>query len=392
MNKTGLFKSKAKSKTIVQLISEDTNSNLYTWGGKVYQSDIVRACINPKVKAIGKLCAKHIRESIDNQGKRKIETNPEPWIRFLLEEPNPLMSGQKMQEKMANQLCLNNNAFALIIRNQDGIPCQIYPVIAASVQPKYSDLGELFLKFTMRNGSNFTFPYSDIIHLRQDYNEDDLFGSPLAPALAPLMNIVTTTDQGIINAIKNSAVVRWLLKFTGNINEEDKTEQVKKFVDSFLSVNNGAGAAAVDMKADAIQVEPKDYVPNALQMDRTTQRILSLFNTNEKIVQSKWGEDDWNAYYEAEIEPVALDWHNEYTRKLFSRKQRAFGNSIVFEASNLQYSSTSTKIDFLQMVDRGAMTPNEWRRIFNFAPIDGGDEAIRRKDTGLAKEGQGSEK
>ncbi|MEG1686631.1 MAG: phage portal protein [Angelakisella sp.] len=361
-------------------------SGFYAWGGSVYQSDIVRACIHPKVKAVGKLCAKHIRETTQPDGGKKIETNPEVYLRFLLEEPNPYMSGQKLQEKLATQLCLNNNAFALIVRDMDGLTREIYPIVAQSVQPKYSKAGELYLQFQMKNGKLFSFPYSDIIHLRQDYNEHDLFGEPLAPSLAPLMQIVTTTDQGIVNAIKNSAVVRWLLKFTGNINDEDKDAAVKKFVNAFLSVENGTGAAAVDMKADAIQVEPKDYVPNALQMDRTTNRILSLFNSNEKIVQSKWTEDEWNAYYEAEIEPVALDFHNEYTRKIFSRKQRGFGNSIVFEASNLQYSSTSTKLNFVQLVDRGAMTPNEWRKLFNFAPIDGGDKAIRRKDTGFANE------
>lgn len=33
------------------------------------------------------------------------------------------------------------------------------------------------------------------------------------------------------------------------------------------------------------------------------------------------------------------------------------------------------------MVDRGAMTPNEWRETMNLAPIEGGDQPIRRLDT-----------
>ncbi len=33
------------------------------------------------------------------------------------------------------------------------------------------------------------------------------------------------------------------------------------------------------------------------------------------------------------------------------------------------------------MVDRGAMTPNEWRETMNMAPIEGGDQPIRRLDT-----------
>ena len=85
----------------------------YAWNGKLYESDIVRACIRPKVKAIGKLVGKHIRD--DPAGGLKV--NPDARIRFLLEEPNPYMTGQMLQEKAANQLCLNNNAFILIVRD-----------------------------------------------------------------------------------------------------------------------------------------------------------------------------------------------------------------------------------------------------------------------------------
>jgi hypothetical protein len=133
-------------------------------------------------------------------------------------------------------------------------------------------------------------------------------------------------------------------------------------------------------------VDPKDYVPNAAQMDRTTQRIYSFFNTNSKIVQSSFSENDWIAYYEARIEPDAIQMSGEYTRKLFTRRERGFGNSIVFEASALQYASLTTKLNLVQMVDRGAMVPNEWRETMNYAPLPGGDEPIRRLDTAVVNE------
>jgi len=40
-----------------------------------------------------------------------------------------------------------------------------------------------------------------------------------------------------------------------------------------------------------------------------------------------------------------------------------------------------TKLGLVAMVDRGALTPNEWRRIMNLAPTEGGDKPIRRLDT-----------
>lgn len=357
------------------MITERGNG-FYSWNGNLYQSDIVRACIRPQARAIGKLLAKHIRS--DENG---IAVNPEPYMRMLLEEPNPYMSGQVMQEKVANQLALNNNAFILIIRDSFGCPIELYPIPAISAEAVYIG-GELYLKFYFQNGKHSIFPYSEIIHLRDDFCNNDLFGESPIKALTELMEIVTTTDQGIVKAIKNSGIIRWLLKFTSAMRPEDLKKNVKEFVDNYLSIESDTfGAAGVDSKADAIRIEPKDYVPNALQNEKTTQRIYAFFNTNEKIVHSTATEDEWNMYFELVIEPKALQMSNEYTRKLFTRRARGFGNRILFDASNLQCASYATKLNLQAMVDRGAMTPNEWRDVFNMSPIPGGDKPIRRLDT-----------
>lgn len=360
----------------------DRGNGFYSWNGKLYESDIVRACIRPRVKAIGKLTPKHIRNDKDG-----IKINPEPYIRFLLEDPNPYMSGQMLQEKVATQLALNNNAFILIIKDSNGYPIELYPIPCMTVEALYNQIGDLFLKFYFQNGKVATFPYTEIIHLRDDYNDNDIFGEPPGKALTSLMNIVSTTDQGIIKAIKNSNIVKWLLKYNQTLRPEDIKKNTEEFVNNYLSLESSTvGAAATDAKADAIQVEPKDYVPNAAQTDRTTDRIYSFFNTNKKIVQSSYDENEWISYYESRIEPDAMQMSNEYTRKLFSRRERGFGNKIIFEASSLQYASMKTKLELVQFVDRGMMTPNEVRKIMNLAPIEGGDIAVRRLDTAPIKE------
>lgn len=358
-----------------KMITEQGNG-YYAWNGKLFQSDMVRSCIRPYAKSIGKLKAKHIRNF-----NGSISVNPDVYMRFLLEEPNPLMSGQIMQEKVATQLALNNNAFILIVRDDNGIPIQLYPVPATGVEAKYIDTN-LYLKFYFFNGNTLMFPYTEIIHLRNDFNDNDIFGeSPEAP-LKQIMDIITTTDQGIINAIKNSGVIRWLLKYTTPMRPEDMKKNVQEFVDNYLSVSSTTfGAAGVDAKADAVRIEPKDYVPNALQMANTKERLYAFFNTNEKIVHSTYTEDEWNSYFESVVEPAAIQLSVEYTRKLFNRRERGFGNSIYFDASNLQCASLSTKLALQAMVDRGALTPNEWRETFNLSPVADGDKPLRRLDT-----------
>lgn len=365
------------AKSTLQMVTT-AGEYYYAWNGKLYESDIVRACIRPKVKAISKLVGKHIRDETNGM----LKVNPDANIRFLLSEPNPYMTAQQMQEKVANQLCLNNNAFILVVHDENGKAVQLYPIPCVLVEAKYNDVGELFLKFQYKNGKTGVFPYSDIIHLRQDYNEGDIFGESPAPALASMMEVVTIIDQGVIKAIKNSSIVRWLIKYTQSMRQEDVKSNVKTFVENYLSVETDTfGAAGIDAKADVQRIEPKDYVPNAAQTDRITERIYSFFNTNKKIVQSSYSEDEWISYYEAEIEPVVVQMHQAYTVCIFTRKERGYGNRIEFEANNLQCASLSTKLAFQAMVDRGAMTPNEWRATMNMAPLEGGDKPIRRLDT-----------
>ena len=358
-----------------KMITEQGNG-YYAWNGKLFDSDVIRACIRPYAKSIGKLKAKHIRNY-----NGSISVNPDVYMRFLLEEPNPLMSGQVMQEKVATQLALNNNAFVLIVRDDNGIPIQLYPIPAAGVEAKYLDTN-LYLKFYFLNGNTLMFPYTEIIHLRNDFNSNDIFGESPELPLKQIMDVLTTTDQGIVNAIKNSGAVRWLLKYTTPMRPEDLKKNVQDFVDNYLSISSKTfGAAGADAKADVIRIEPKDYVPNALQMDSTKKRIYEFFNTNDKIVTSTYTEDEWNSYFEIKIEPDALQLSAEYTRKLFNRRERGFGNSIYFDASNLQCASLSTKLALQAMVDRGALTPNEWRETFNLSPVADGDKPLRRLDT-----------
>lgn len=364
----------------IQMVKE-TGEGFYSWNGKLYQSDIVRACIRPKTQAIGKIVGKHIQETV-KKGKPDLKINPEPYIKYLLQEPNPYMTGQMLQEKLANQLALNNNAFALLIRDENGYPMEIYPIPAVTAEAKYGKDGELYLRFTFLNGKSNTFAYSDILHLRRDFYDQDIFGSSQVQALSGIMNVIGTLDQGIVKAIKNSSVIRWLLVAKSSVRPEDLKRNVKEFVDNYLSVESDTfGAAGVDAKFDAKQITPNDVVPNFKLTEQQIGRVYSFFNTNEKIVNSSYTEEEWNSYYEAEIEPVVVQFSDVWTQRLFTRRERSCGNRIEFESVNLQCASIKTKLDLQAMVDRGAMTPNEWRHTLNLSPLPGGDQPIRRLDT-----------
>ena len=379
-----LFNRKSETVTRYQIVT-DKGNGAFIYSGKIYQSDIVTACLAPYKKAVGKLSPLHVRKSKDNT-----EIFPEPYMRLLLEEPNTLLTMQKTLEKIVSPLILSGNAFILIVRDINGDPLELFPIPAVSAEAVYMN-SELSLKFVYQNGKTYTHRYDDIIHLRMNMTENDLFGEPVMPALSKLVNLVETIDKGVEKAIKNSNAIRWLVRFNSAVRPDDMEKQIKLFDETYMDVDKGHSTVAHDLKTDVTPINPQNYVPNFPITESIRQRIYSLLGVNEKIVQGTFNEDEWNSFYESSIEPIALDLQNEFTRKLFTRKERSFGNKIIFAANTLSCASLSTKLQFVSMVDRGAMVPNEWRELFNYGPVENGDKPIRRLDTALVEGGETNE-
>ena len=48
------------------------------------------------------------------------------------------------------------------------------------------------------------------------------------------MEIVNTTDQGIVKAVKNSNIIRWLLKFNQTLRPEDIKKKRQRVYGQFF--------------------------------------------------------------------------------------------------------------------------------------------------------------
>lgn len=366
---------KAATTSYCTVEGEEDGGIFSEFGGDIYDSDIVRAAIWTNSKNAGKLNPKHIRRTAD-----KYDVFPQPKIKRLLARPNPYMSMSVFLNKMATNVQKKNNAFALIKLGMDGFPEGLYPITYNRVEAIEAQ-GFYFVRFYLPTGKILTIPYEELIHLRMHFDSKDLFGEGNRKALATIMDVIQTTDKGVINAIKKSAIIRWLLKFNSVLKPEDKQREIDDFVKNYLSVENSGGAAAVDPRVDATQVKPESYIPNALQMEKAKERVYSYFGVSEDIIQSKFTEDTWNAYYENTIEPLAIQLSEEFTEKIFSQKEREFGNEIIFEANRLQYASNNTKIAVATFLTNiGGATIDQILEIFNMSPI-GGEAGGRRVQT-----------
>jgi HK97 family phage portal protein len=206
-----------------------------------------------------------------------------------------------------------------------------------------------------------------------------MYGESNSKPLLSTLDLIKTTNDGISNAIKSSANLRGLLKFTQSmLKPEDLKKQRDDFVKDYMDVNNNGGVAALDSKADYIELKGDAKLVNAPQMKVIEEKVYKYFNVNENIVMSRYSEDEWNAFYESVIEPIAIQLSLEFTSKCFSDREIGFRNEIIFESNRLAYASNSTKISLArELMPMGVFTVNEIRDVFNLAPVEGGDKRIQ---------------
>jgi HK97 family phage portal protein len=338
------------------------------FGQNMWQSDLVRSCIRP--------IAEHTSKAHATCSKK-----PE-IAKILNTNPNMYMNGKDFLAKVRLWLEIKNTAFIYIARDDTGKPTSFYPVPYASFEA-LEYLGGLYIKFQFNNSTarDYVFPWEDLAVLRKDYYQSDIWGDDNSAILSKL-DLINTAEQGVANAVRATANLRGILKSTkAMLSPDSLKEQKEQFVTDYLNLENSGGIASIDATQDFIPITMNPSVTDAQTLKQLREDVYRYFGVNEKILTSDYNEEDMEAFYQSKIEPFLIALSEEMTRKVFTRREQDLGNAIIYESNRMGYSSNKTKLNMVQLVDRGIMTPNELRQTFNLAPYEGGDEFIRRLDT-----------
>lgn len=363
----------AASATPVELLSG--NAAFTQWGGNAYENDIYRAAVDAIARNAAKLKGCHIIQTGEVKKPATDKVN-----RLLQVQPNRYMNAYDMLYKVVTHYYLYNNGFLLIQR--DGAEIQgFYPLNPTQVDFLTDAAGNLYARFQFRNGSQFIADYRDVIHLRRNFNSNDLLGDDNA-ALYPALELADTQNQGIVNGIKAGANIRGIIHFTQIMAPEKLKEEKEAFIADYLSISNDGGVVATDQKMEYTPIESKPATIDAEQLKAVKSKIYDYLGVSESIVNSSYTENEWASFYESTIEPVALQLGLEFTRKLFTEREIAFGNTVIFESSRLQFSSNATKVSLIkELMPYGLLTVNECREILNLGAIPDADGGNKRFQT-----------
>lgn len=337
------------------------------FGNDIYASDDVRTAI----RALSEHTSKANPRCTDKRIERLLQLNP-----------NKYMNGKDFLAKVRNILEVKNTAFVYIERDDTNKVIGFYPVPYQNFTAlEYKD--GLFIQFEFEGNAanNLVIPWEDLAVLRKDFLKSDISGEDNRPLFRPL-EVVNTMDKGLENAVKSTANLRGIIKSTkAMLSPDDIRKQKEQFVADYLNINNEGGIASLDATQEFKEINLKPTTASAEEQDTYRERIYRYFGVNEKIIKSSYSESEYDSFYESRIEPVLVALSLEFTRKIFTDREISFGAEVWYESNRLQFASAKTKISMVALVDRGLMTPNEYRALFNMAPYDGGDEFVLRLDT-----------
>ena len=353
-------------------ILDDTKAVFTPYTGDFHEDIDIRACVDAIARNAAKMHPRHIRNYYSQEeGREKLENVKSKLYKLLAKQPNEIQDAYKFYYHVITNLELYNDSFIYIQRDLDLKVTGLYPLDFTEGK-LYEFEGKLWIKFKFGRSKERFVAYDECIHLTRFVSKDGLFGGSSIPIVKTL-SIKHIIDEGIVNAIKTTQSIKGVLKSTKTmLKPEDVKKMRDQFVRDFVDRGDKSGIGGLDATTEfqPVKIEPTTADENQIKI--FDNKIMAYFGVNENIIQSKYTEDEWNAFYESVLEPIGLQMSLEFTNKLFTPTEKGFGNEIIFESNRLQYASNKTKIELLRTATN-IMTMNELREVFNLAPREDGD-------------------
>lgn len=347
------------------------------FGTDIYASDVVQQALKCIVDEIKKLNPTHIR--MMNDDPVPIQRS---YVQSVLNNPNPLMTTCEFLEKITWLLLLNYNVFIIPIyrtwRDQrTGEEKRYYerlwPIKPTQVNFIEDASGRLFVQFYFESGYDTTIPYDDVIHIKYNYSVNDYMGGDLTgqPDHKPLLQTLDLNHkllQGIAKAMNASYAINGIVKYN-TLLDDGKMEQALQELEGKLN-RSESGFLPIDLKSDFIPMEHKSELVDPETLKFIDEKILRNWGVPLSILKGDYDKSQYNAFYQKSLEPLIIAISQGFTKKLFTEREKSFGNMVKLYPKDLIFMTVEQTIEMVTLLSNtGALYENEKRTAFGLRPL-----------------------
>jgi HK97 family phage portal protein len=346
------------------------------FGTNIYASDVVQQALKCIVDEMKKLNPTHIRYRGNDPAP--VRGN----VQDILDNPNRIMTTSEMLEKTVWLLLMNYNAFIVPTyytwvdektgaerRYYDGL----YPINPTQVDFIEDASGRLFVHFMFWNGYDTTIAYDDIIHIKYNYSINQYmggneFGQPDHRALLDTLELNNTLLQGIAKAMKSSYAVNGVVKYN-TLMDDGRTEAALKELENKLR-NSESGFLPLDLKAEFTPLPHTAALVDEPTLKFIDEKILRNWGVPLAILTGDYTKEQYEAFYQKTLEPLIVAISQAFTKKMFTDRERAFGNRIELYPKELIFMTVAQTLEMINMLSpTGGLFENEKRVALGLRPL-----------------------
>lgn len=346
------------------------------FGTNIYASDVVQQALKCIVDEMKKLNPTHIR--LKGNDPVPVKGN----VQDVLNMPNPLMTTSEFIEKICWLLLMNYNVFIIPIYytwqdENTGVERRyyeaLYPINPSQVDFIEDASGRLFVTFMFWNGYTTTVPYDDVIHIRYNFSLNQYmggneFGQPDHGPLLETLKLNNNLLQGIAKSMNASYAINGIVKYN-TLLDDGKTEAALKELERKLQ-NSESGFLPLDLKAEFTPMEHKSALVDQPTLEFIDSKILRNWGVPLGILIGDYTKEQYEAFYQKTLEPLIISISQAFTKKLFTQRERAFGNRIELYPKALIFMTVSQTLEMINtLAPTGGLFENEKRVALGLQPL-----------------------
>lgn len=361
----------------------DTPEKLEKAFGAMFQSDAgikvspanamqittVFACIKVLAESIGMLPLNLHKSS----GSRTEKITNTPLAVLLRDGPNDFMTPQEFKELIVVHLCLRGNFYAY--KNKvAGRLAELLPLNPAATTPKINDNYEVSYEVKFANGTKETLPESDVFHVRL-FTLDGVIGLNPIQWARHALGLARATERHGSKLFQNGAQPIGGFK-TDKTLKDEQYNLLKKGIDEFVgegAYRNMILQGGLEWFQTTMTNEDSQFLET-----RKFQRseICAIFRVPPHMIA------DLEKATFSNIEHQSLDFVRSALMPILTRIEQRINKSLTsdkdhyakFNANALMRGDMTARAAFYtQMVQNGALSPNEIRELEDMDAREGGD-------------------
>lgn len=368
-----IFRRNKEKKQIRSIISNyyggDWRYFVWNYANQIYDIPEVRIAIEKISDIFSSIPIYHKR--IEKDGT--VRYLSDPTERILNYKPNALQNKSQFIKNVVTQLFVENNCFIEpIFDSSSGDLKALYPLPNKNFKLDTSSNGMTgYVQFLdQKQNTEKKYNLEDIIYLSRFCT---LSGGQ-KNKLGLYEEVIKSLGEQIVN-VANPKKPRAILQSTqvgqGQLKDKDKKgtmEDVKANFDESVQ-----GLVYFDKMWQVTPINWQENEVNEKLMQTVVNTVYNYFGINENVINNKATEVEMEMFISTTIKPLAEQFEQEFTNKLFTENEYYFGNRIEFDYFTLSVSTLQAKTSLFGVAIRqGILNIDECREMIGQPPLENG--------------------